>query len=194
LRRRYYDSGWKMRAEPSDNLSEWLGVTVEVGRVTKFVHSKYTIGEPLTGTIPAEIGALDGLTYLNLRGNQICGHLPSEIGRLTSLKHLWIEDNRLEGPLPAELGALTALTEVILHNNNFSGKIPSTLANLTKVQYLRLHDNNFDTDVPPDCDLYFKFDSDVLIGCGWKKDVAQVKKEVAQEYLATLRPNHAADK
>jgi len=138
LRRRYYDSGWKMRAEPSDNLSEWLGVTVEVGRVTKFVHSKYTIGEPLTGTIPAEIGALDGLTKLYLYDNQICGHLPSEIGRLTSLKELHLSYNRLEGPLPAKLGALTALNLVYLHNNNFTGEVPSTLANLTNIEYLSL--------------------------------------------------------
>jgi len=168
LRRRYYDSGWKMRAEPSDNLSEWLGVTVEVGRVTKFVHSKYTIGEPLTGTIPAEIGALDGLTYLNLRGNQICGHLPSEIGRLTSLETLHLSCTRLESPLSAELGALTALTGLNLAYNNFTGEIPSTLANLTNIDYLSLVGNNFDTDVPSDR-IY--------------------NKEEAQHYLATLRPN-----
>ena len=76
LTRGYWDDGVKMRDEPSDNLAEWLGVTVEGGRVTNLWWSKYTIGEPLTGTIPAEIGALDGLTLLSLNHNQICGHLP----------------------------------------------------------------------------------------------------------------------
>ena len=35
LRRRYYDGGWKRRDEPSDDVSEWCGVVVEGGRVTK---------------------------------------------------------------------------------------------------------------------------------------------------------------
>ena len=37
LRRRYWDKktyGWKMRDEPSENVAEWLGVTVQGGRVT----------------------------------------------------------------------------------------------------------------------------------------------------------------
>ena len=86
LRRGYFDGELKMRDEPSDDLAGWLGVTVEGGRVTKLHWSEDTIGEgePLTGTIPAEIGALDGLTSLILDNNQICGHLPSEIGRLTA--------------------------------------------------------------------------------------------------------------
>ena len=170
LRRRYRDGEeWKMRDEPSDNLSEWLGVSVVGGRVTRLVWLKYMIGEPLTGTIPAEIGALDGLIYLYLEHNQICGHLPSEIGRLTSLKVLWLANNRLEGPLPAELGALTALIKLGLVDNNFTGEIPSTLANLTNVRNLILSGNNFDTDVPTE----------------WLKS-----KDKVQQYLATLRPNH----
>ena len=86
LTRGYRDKGVrKMRDKPSDNVSKWLKVTVEGGRVTELDWSSYMIGELLTGTIPAEIGALDGLTtlslrYLDLRNNQICGHLPPEIG------------------------------------------------------------------------------------------------------------------
>ena len=71
LRRRYYENyyKWKMRDEPSDNLAEWLGVTVEGWRVTELIwaYDESLMDddiehEPLTGTIPAEIGALDGLT------------------------------------------------------------------------------------------------------------------------------------
>ena len=168
LRRKYEDEETdelKMRDEPSDNASEWWGVEVEGGRVTVLNWWRAKIGESLTGTIPAEIGALDGLTYLDLRDNQICGHLPSEIGRLTSLTHFILYKNRLEGPLPAELGALTALAYLWLSNNEFTGKIPSTLANLTNVENLTLSGNNFDTDVPS----------------------YTIYREEAQKYLATLR-------
>ena len=154
LRRRYRDKEnyeYYLRDEPSDNLSEWLGVTVEGGRVTEVYWSscgQYIGEEPLTGTIPVEIGALDGLTKLDLWVNQICGHLPPEIGRLTSLERLCLMDNRLEGPLPAELGALTALTWLSFRDNSFTGEIPSTFMNLTNLEYLSLHLNNFDTEVP----------------------------------------------
>ena len=156
---------FKMRDEPSDDLAEWCGVTVEGGRVTKLNWMRGMVGEPLAGTIPAEIGALDGLTMLDLSFNQICGHLPSEIGRLTSLNDIYLPYNRLEGPLPAELGALTALKRLYLHDNNFIGEIPSTLANLTNLDILSLSNNNFDTDVPSD-----------LID----------DKDETQEYLASL--------
>ena len=139
LRRRYREGGdWKMKEEPSDDVSEWLGVRVEGGRVSQLGWPSGMIGIPLTGTIPAEIGALDGLTYLYLGYNSICGHLPSEIGRLTSLDTLSLFNNHLEGPLPAELGALAALHHLYIDNNNFTGEISSTLANLTNVTSLAL--------------------------------------------------------
>ena len=153
LRRKYRDENykWKMRDEPSDNLSEWLGVMVGGWRVTglSWMNQEDEDGyEPLTGTIPAEIGALDGLTKLDLSGNEICGQLPPEMGRLTSLAELHLNHNCLEGPLPAELGDLASLTHLYLQKNYFAGEVPSTLANLTNLVYLCLNSNNFDTDVP----------------------------------------------
>ena len=152
LRRRYrnrmYDYYW--RDEPSDDVSQWLGVKVEGGRVTVL---EWNWGEctswpsqkreqdphrSLTGAIPAEMWMLDGLTELSLGENFLCGHLPSEIGRLTSLKRLMLYSNNLEGPLPAELGALTALERLGLDSNNFTGELPYTLANLTNMKWLWL--------------------------------------------------------
>ena len=34
LRRNYYEGGYKMRDEPSDDVFQWYGVTVDGGRVT----------------------------------------------------------------------------------------------------------------------------------------------------------------
>ena len=155
LRKRYYDENFelKTRDKPSDNVSEWFGVVVEGERVTMLDWDTallMLIGEgSLTGTIPAEIGAFDCLTWLVLGYNQICGHLPLEIGRLTSLRSLRLHNNRLEGPLPAELGSLTALTYLTLDNNNFTGEVPSTLANLTNVEYLCLFGNDFTPTFQP---------------------------------------------
>ena len=177
LRRRYEDGyKLKMRDEPSDNLAEWIGVTVEGGRVTKLDWESHRIGEELTGTIPAEIWALDGLTHLDLDSNQICGHLPSEIGRLTSLNVLTLHNNRLESTLPAELGALTALTYLYLGHNRFTGEIPSTLANLTNLKYLSLHNNNFDTDVPTE-NLKTQDEARKYLALLWKPECEKLKAE-----------------
>ena len=220
LKRRYWDKEddykMKMRDEPSDDLAEWIGVTVARGRVTELQWDGNNIGEPLTGTIPAEIGALDGLAWLNLH-NQICGHLPSEIGRLTSLKGLNLNNNRLEGPLPAELGALTALFFLQLDNNSFTGEVPSTLGNLTNLEFLNLSKNRLEGPLPAELgaltaltQLYLEknnFTGDIpstlanltivntlgLSGNNFDTDVpSHLIRDVreAQRFLATLRPNH----
>ena len=48
-------------------------------------------------SLPAEIGRLTGLTYLNLNNNQLTS-LPVEIGRLTGLKDLRLHGNPLTTP------------------------------------------------------------------------------------------------
>ena len=92
-----------------DDVSKWRGIKVEGGRVTKLYWTfKGLMG--LTGTMPAEIGELSALTYLDL------------------------EDNfGLRGKLPPELGNLTALTYLSLRNNSFTGAVPSSLAKLTNL-------------------------------------------------------------
>ena len=42
-------------------------------------------GNQLTGTIPAELGALDELRQLGLWGNALSGEIPPELGALKNL-------------------------------------------------------------------------------------------------------------
>ena len=70
LRRKYcnvYDEDGRRttRESFSDDVSEWWGVTVWGGRVTAVDWTRVLgrAGESLTGTIPAEIGALSALTW-----------------------------------------------------------------------------------------------------------------------------------
>ena len=127
LRRGYYSEDYKevnMREKPSDDVSEWFGVNVEGGRVTKLSWW----GENLTGSIPSEIGALSALT------------------------HLYLGDNELSGSIPPELGALAALEELYLHGSSLSGVVPSTLANLQNLIFVSLEDND-DLSNTPDYSL-----------------------------------------
>ena len=64
-----------MRDEPSDDVSECLGVTVSYGRVARLLWRD--LG--LTGTIPGEIGELSALTILHIGDKKLTGSVPPTI-------------------------------------------------------------------------------------------------------------------
>ncbi|CAN0585445.1 unnamed protein product, partial [Ectocarpus sp. 12 AP-2014] len=49
----------------------------------------------LAGAIPAQLGALTKLTWLNLSNNGFDGPIPSELGNLSALKELSLWSNQL---------------------------------------------------------------------------------------------------
>ena len=73
LRRREWMGGcWKK--ESSDDVSEWYGVSVNLGRVTKI----FWIELRLSGTVPVEFRVLDALRNLSLEDNYISGVVPTK--------------------------------------------------------------------------------------------------------------------
>ena len=77
----------------------------------------------LSGEIPAELGSLSNLEYLNLSFNGLSGEIPAELGSLSNLKELLLDANGLSGEIPAELGSLSNLQLLVLHRNELSGEI-----------------------------------------------------------------------
>ena len=59
--------------------------------------------QSLSGTIPAGLGRLFGLTTLNLRTNQLTGRVPPELAWLSNLTELRLAGNPLTGCLPPAL-------------------------------------------------------------------------------------------
>jgi hypothetical protein len=60
-----------------------------------------------SGSIPSELGALNGLTRLTIRNNNFEGSIPSELGYLTNLTDLMIcERLDIDMPIPKEVLAL----------------------------------------------------------------------------------------
>jgi len=92
--------GWLMTSNPCS----WYGVWCASGHVDML----WLSSNGLSGTLPAEIGSLNTLTYLDLSYNQLTG-------------------------LPAQFGALIALQVLHLHNNPLSGAIPDFMADLTAI-------------------------------------------------------------
>jgi hypothetical protein len=103
----------------------------------------------LEGTIPNEIGQLEGLTNLDLFQNQLRGTIPAEqIGKLSNLTYLGLHNNKLSGSIPTEIGKLAKLTYLLLDHNKLSGSIPTEIGQLANLPGLILRDNMLAGRVP----------------------------------------------
>ena len=137
------DANWVSEAP----LDRWHGIaTGDGGRVVEVdLHTNN-----LRGTLPAEIGGLESLEILLLRGNALSGPLPAEIGALENLTDLNLWNNALTGPIPSELGRLSALISLQLGRNNLTGRIPGELGALRNLLLLDLVGNALSGPIPPE--------------------------------------------
>ena len=78
-------------------LAEWYGVRTDgAGRVVS-LSLEYN---GLTGSIPAELGNLASLRYLNLFNNELTGPIPAQFGNLANLEVLRLRSDELAGSIP----------------------------------------------------------------------------------------------
>jgi M6 family metalloprotease-like protein len=127
------NTGWLDTNTPC----EWYGVLCYSGRVSDL----WLDYNNLTGTLPAQIGALTGLQTLDLTGNNLISPIPTQIGSLTQLWLLSLADNQFSGVIPTSLGSLTNLYYLWLDFNQFSGSIPTQITGLPNLRDLDLSDN-----------------------------------------------------
>ncbi|XP_031405815.1 receptor-like protein 43 [Punica granatum] len=92
----------------------------------------------LTGPIPPTLGNLEHLTYLDLRANNLTGTVDFKIV-------IDLANNNLEGPLPIPpLDSEFYSTS----NNKFSGDIPHQLCNATHLETVELSNNSLTGTIP----------------------------------------------
>ena len=116
-------TNWKTAAP----LGDWHGVTTDAsGRVTEL-----RLGDNgLTGSIPAALGSLARLGWLDLSSNELSGPIPSAVGSLANLFFLNLSRNELSGTVPEWLGNMPSLLALYLLGNELTGGIPEELGNL----------------------------------------------------------------
>ncbi|CAN6372471.1 unnamed protein product [Urochloa humidicola] len=103
---------------------------------------------PISGSLPTDIGNLFNLRSLDFALNSFTGTIPSSLSRLKNLEALSLLNNKLTGLIPLAIGNLTVLNYLYLDGNAFSGRIPNTIGNLTKLLELGLSGNNFTGSIP----------------------------------------------
>ncbi len=83
---------------------ELFGQVYDVATTTELdLSNTNLVGE----VIPASIGCLINLTYINLENCQLEGNIPEELGNLTNLEELELTDNSLVGSIPVSITNLT---------------------------------------------------------------------------------------
>ena len=97
---------------------QWYGIECTDGNVTGIELPENALGKTDGSAtdqrtpMPSEIGLLQNLRTLNVRGNFISGPLPSEIGLLTNLEVFNMRGCKLITSLPETFGELTSLGKI----------------------------------------------------------------------------------
>lgn len=101
-----------------------------------------------SGSIPAEIGNLTKLRFLDFARAGFEGELPSSIGNLKSVTRLDLSENRLSGSIPSSIGELQNVEWLALCNNLFTGSIPDEICNAKSLQFFSVSDNKLTGSIP----------------------------------------------
>ena len=144
----YGIAGWTCNGYPpvpsTMVCSSWAGITCEKGEVIGINLS----GHLLSGTLPASIGLLTSLRYLDVSNNLLTGTIPSSFSLMLNLIGFSIEYNGFSGPLPSDITDMTKLQLLYLGYNNFQGKIPTEYGLLTNLKSINLHYNLLSGSIP----------------------------------------------
>ncbi|KZV24964.1 putative LRR receptor-like serine/threonine-protein kinase-like [Dorcoceras hygrometricum] len=117
----------------------WNGVTC--GSPGLRVTGLSLAGSGLLGSIPATLGRIEHLRFLNLSSNSINGSIPSTLFRATELQILDISNNLIAGEVPELVGNLKNLRVLDLSDNALSGNLPRNLTALQNLTIVSLQNN-----------------------------------------------------
>lgn len=103
----------------------------------------------ISGPIPDVFATVKSLEFIDFSYNSISGTIPASIGYLPGLGGLRLDRNNLVGPIPASFGEFKAADfYMYLSHNQLSGTIPASLSKL-RLSYIDLSRNKLVGDPAP---------------------------------------------
>ncbi|KAJ0810462.1 putative protein kinase RLK-Pelle-LRR-VII-1 family [Helianthus annuus] len=98
--------------------------------------------------MPLKLGYFENLTVLDLRNGAFHGSLPADICDSGSLQILQLDGNDLTGTIPEEIGKCSSLYLLSMSHNDFRGFIPRSMSRLKKLKILKLDSNQLSGEIP----------------------------------------------
>lgn len=92
----------------------------------------------LLGSIPADLGMIEFLQYLDLSNNSLNGSLSFSLFNASQLRNLDLSNNLISGHLPETMGSLHNLQLLNLSDNALAGKLPVSLTTLQSLTIVSL--------------------------------------------------------
>ncbi|KAI9083497.1 hypothetical protein K1719_034439 [Acacia pycnantha] len=105
-------------------------------------------GNPISGSIPTELGEIATLKDLSLEGNQLGGPLPHSLGNLSFLRRIRLSANNFTGTIPETYGNLKNMIDFSIDGSTLSRKIPSFIGNWTKILYMDMEGTGMEGPIP----------------------------------------------
>ncbi|KAM3683384.1 hypothetical protein ACJW31_12G143200 [Castanea mollissima] len=143
-------------------------IPASIGNLVSLEYLDFTYCN-LSGLVPPSLGNLSMLTYLDLSGNHFKGSSWSWLSELNKITYLFLRGNNLTGDIPHFLANFTQLTYLELSSNLFTGSMPFWVMNLTKLNNLDLSENLLPGSIPSSISQlenlqYLDFFSNILSG------------------------------
>ncbi|WP_334055897.1 leucine-rich repeat domain-containing protein [Polaribacter sp. P097] len=131
---------WDTDPNSLSNVGAWRGVTTAIVDGQKHVTELYLIGSGITGNIPESFGDLKELIKIEFNririGSANITGLPASIGELDKLEYLDLANNNLTS-LPEEFGGMEKVTFINLERNQLES-ITTGIGDFTSLENLNL--------------------------------------------------------
>lgn len=120
-------------------------------------------GNNLRGTIPTNLGRLQGFVSFDFSNNSLHGTIPTSFSwiRLFSLQ---LQDNQLSGTIAPEIFAGNTLATFNVANNRLSGTLPAGIGSTLAIQQFLAAHNQLTGTIPPFQAFWFDVSYNLLEG------------------------------